>query len=97
MLTSAAVLTGKGNDSGPDGLIDMVTSGCAGLKLHEVRLTNRSLALLIKFQDWGSTPSAIDNCLTVCDEYDVQVSCATPVRLSRVIDAVYSATSIRTL
>lgn len=31
-----------------------------GLKLHE---------------DWGSTPAAIDNCLTVADEYDIQVIC----------------------
>lgn len=52
------IVTGKGNDSGPQGLIDQITAGAAGLKLHE---------------DWGSTPAAIDSCLTVCDEYDVQV------------------------
>ncbi|KAK9898287.1 urease [Cystobasidium minutum MCA 4210] len=53
------IVTGKGNDSGPQGLIDQITAGAAGLKLHE---------------DWGSTPAAIDSCLTVCDEYDVQVN-----------------------
>jgi urease len=51
--------TGKGNDSGPDGLVDIVRAGAVGLKLHE---------------DWGSTPSNIDCCLSVADEYDVQVS-----------------------
>ncbi|CAD6909486.1 unnamed protein product [Tilletia controversa] len=49
--------TGKGNDSGAVGLEEQVKAGCAGLKLHE---------------DWGSTPAAIDTCLTVCDKYDVQ-------------------------
>lgn len=51
--------TGKGNDSGPDGLVDIVKAGAVGLKLHE---------------DWGTTPSNIDQCLKVGDEYDVQVS-----------------------
>ncbi len=50
-------VTGKGNDSGPAGLRDMVQAGACGLKLHE---------------DWGSTPAAIDSCLSVCDELDVQ-------------------------
>lgn len=50
--------TGKGNDSGPIALEDIVRAGAAGLKLHE---------------DWGSTPSAIVNCLDVGDKYDVQV------------------------
>ncbi|KAK0556270.1 Urease [Tilletia horrida] len=49
--------TGKGNDSGLVGLEDQIKAGCAGMKLHE---------------DWGSTPAAIDACLTVCDKYDVQ-------------------------
>ncbi|GAA97137.1 uncharacterized protein L969DRAFT_94119 [Mixia osmundae IAM 14324] len=49
--------TGKGNDSGLPGLEDSIRAGAAGLKLHE---------------DWGSTPAAIDACLTVCDKYDVQ-------------------------
>ena len=51
--------TGKGNDSGPKALRDIVVSGAAGLKLHE---------------DWGTTPSAIVSALDVGDEFDVQVS-----------------------
>ena len=50
-------ITGKGNDSSARGLEDQCLAGAAGLKLHE---------------DWGSTPSAIDTCLEVCDKYDVQ-------------------------
>ncbi|QSZ29503.1 hypothetical protein DSL72_004017 [Monilinia vaccinii-corymbosi] len=50
-------ITGKGNDSDPAALREQVTAGACGLKLHE---------------DWGTTPSAIDSCLTVCDELDVQ-------------------------
>ncbi|KAI9824163.1 MAG: Urease [Phylliscum demangeonii] len=50
-------ITGKGNDSGTRGLREQVEAGAAGLKLHE---------------DWGSTPAAIDACLRVCDELDVQ-------------------------
>lgn len=57
------ITTGKGNDSGPQGLIDQVLAGAAGLKLHE---------------DWGSTPAAIDSCISVCDEYDVQVRGVAP-------------------
>ncbi|KAJ3554541.1 hypothetical protein NM688_g3056 [Phlebia brevispora] len=51
--------TGKGNDSGPTALEEIVKAGAAGLKLHE---------------DWGSTPAAISNCLDVGDKYDVQVN-----------------------
>ncbi|KAG9242787.1 hypothetical protein BJ878DRAFT_513825 [Calycina marina] len=50
-------ITGKGNDSSPVALREQVIAGACGLKLHE---------------DWGTTPSAIDSCLTVCDELDVQ-------------------------
>lgn len=50
-------ITGKGNDSDPRALREQCEAGAAGLKLHE---------------DWGSTPAAIDTCLSVCDEYDVQ-------------------------
>ena len=50
-------ITGKGNDSNPKALQEQVVAGAAGLKLHE---------------DWGTTPTAIDTCLSVCDEYDVQ-------------------------
>ena len=56
--------TGKGNDSGVAGLEDQVRSGACGLKLHE---------------DWGTTPAAIDNCLSVCDKYDVQVRLLVPL------------------
>lgn len=50
---------GKGNSSQTPGLIEQIQAGAMGLKLHE---------------DWGSTPAAIDTCLTVADEYDVQVA-----------------------
>src|SRR3977135_3513541 len=49
---------GKGNASRPAALEEMVEAGACALKLHE---------------DWGTTPAAIDCCLTVADEYDVQV------------------------
>ena len=51
--------TGKGNASLPEPLIEQVKAGAIGLKLHE---------------DWGTTPAAIDNCLNVADQYDVQVA-----------------------
>ncbi|MGN6504881.1 MAG: urease subunit alpha [Tepidisphaeraceae bacterium] len=51
--------TGKGNDSEPAGLEDQILAGAIGLKLHE---------------DWGTTPAAIDSCLSVADQYDVQVT-----------------------
>tara|TARA_B100002052_G_C15884013_1_gene600740 strand:+ start:1444 stop:3153 length:1710 start_codon:yes stop_codon:yes gene_type:complete len=50
---------GKGNASKPEAIIEQVKAGVCGLKLHE---------------DWGTTPSAIDNCLTVADKFDVQVA-----------------------
>ncbi|HEX4411874.1 MAG TPA: urease subunit alpha [Xanthobacteraceae bacterium] len=49
---------GKGNASRPAALEEMVKAGACSLKLHE---------------DWGTTPAAIDCCLSVADEYDVQV------------------------
>ncbi len=52
-------LLGKGNVSLPDPLREQIRAGVVGLKLHE---------------DWGTTPAAIDNCLTVADEMDVQVA-----------------------
>jgi urease subunit alpha len=52
-------LTGKGNTSAPEGLVDQVRAGVVGLKLHE---------------DWGTTPPAIDCCLSVADAEDVQVT-----------------------
>ncbi|GLQ53531.1 urease subunit alpha [Devosia nitrariae] len=51
-------LAGKGNASLPAPLEEMILAGAAALKLHE---------------DWGTTPAAIDNCLSVADAYDVQV------------------------
>ena len=50
-------ITGKGNDSDPAPLREQVSAGACGLKLHE---------------DWGTTPAAIDSCLSVCDEEDIQ-------------------------
>ena len=50
---------GKGNSAKPEGLVEQVQAGAMGLKLHE---------------DWGTTPKAIDTCLNVADEYDVQVA-----------------------
>ncbi|NCY25393.1 MAG: urease subunit alpha [Alphaproteobacteria bacterium] len=50
---------GKGNAALPAGLEEQIIGGAAGLKLHE---------------DWGTTPKAIDNCLSVADRYDVQIA-----------------------
>src|SRR5262245_5355219 len=49
---------GKGNASTPGGLVEQVEAGACGLKLHE---------------DWGATPAAIDSCLSVAEDLDVQV------------------------
>jgi urease subunit alpha len=49
---------GKGNASRPAGLIEQIEAGACALKLHE---------------DWGTTPAAIDCCLSVADDHDVQV------------------------
>jgi len=51
-------LSGKGNASQPGALVEMVNGGACALKLHE---------------DWGTTPAAIDCCLSVADDMDVQV------------------------
>jgi urease subunit alpha len=50
---------GKGNASKPAALVEQIKAGACALKLHE---------------DWGTTPAAIDNCLRVADELDVQVA-----------------------
>jgi len=50
---------GKGNATQPQALVEQVVAGACGLKLHE---------------DWGTTPAAIDNCLSVADDMDVQVA-----------------------
>jgi urease subunit alpha len=52
-------LTGKGNTSMSAGLIDQIRAGAIGLKLHE---------------DWGTTPAAIDCCLSVAEDEDIQVT-----------------------
>jgi urease subunit alpha len=49
---------GKGNASSPAGLVEQIEAGACGLKLHE---------------DWGTTPAAIDCCLSVADDMDIQV------------------------
>ena len=49
---------GKGNASLAPGLVEQIEAGACGLKLHE---------------DWGTTPAAIDNCLSVADDMDIQV------------------------
>ncbi len=51
--------TGKGNSAKPEGLGEQILAGAVGLKLHE---------------DWGTTPAAIDTCLTIADEHDIQVT-----------------------
>lgn len=49
---------GKGNSSLPQGLTEQIEGGACGLKLHE---------------DWGTTPATIDACLSIADDYDIQV------------------------
>ncbi len=51
-------ISAKGNTSVPAPLIEMIKAGACAMKLHE---------------DWGTTPATIDNCLSVADDYDVQV------------------------
>ena len=51
-------IAAKGNASRPAALEEMIKAGACAMKLHE---------------DWGTTPAAIDNCLSVADKYDVQV------------------------
>ena len=50
---------GKGNSALPRGLTEQIQGGACGLKLHE---------------DWGSTPAAIDMCLSVAEDHDIQVA-----------------------
>ncbi|BDG03351.1 urease subunit alpha [Anaeromyxobacter oryzae] len=52
-------LLGKGNAASPEGLAEQIRAGAVGLKLHE---------------DWGTTPAAIDTCLRIADQLDVQVA-----------------------
>lgn len=53
------VFTGRGNSSKPDGMKEQILAGAGGLKLHE---------------DWGTTPAAIDTCLGMAEDYDIQVT-----------------------
>ena len=56
---SISASSARATPPGPTALIEQVAAGACGLKLHE---------------DWGTTPAAIDSCLAVADEHDVQVA-----------------------
>ncbi len=74
---------GKGNCSLKDPLIEQVAAGAMGLKLHE---------------DWGTTPAAIDNCLAVADDMDVQVAIHTDtLNESGFVDTTIAAFRGRTI
>jgi len=74
---------GKGNVSVPDPAREQIRAGAIGLKLHE---------------DWGTTPAAIDNCLTVADELDVQVAIHTDtLNESGFLEATVAAIGGRTI
>ncbi|KAJ3278730.1 hypothetical protein HK104_002071 [Borealophlyctis nickersoniae] len=76
-------LTGKGNSSTPEGLDDQILAGAVGLKLHE---------------DWGTTPSAINTCLEMCDKYDIQALIHTDtLNESGFVDASIAAFKGRTI
>jgi urease subunit alpha len=74
---------GKGNASLPQPLEEMILAGACGLKLHE---------------DWGTTPAAIDNCLSVADAHDVQVAIHTDtLNESGFVEATIAAFKGRTI
>jgi urease subunit alpha len=74
---------GKGNSSGIATLEEQVEAGACGLKLHE---------------DWGSTPAAIDACLSVADRYDVQVAIHTDtINEAGYVDDTIAAIAGRTI
>ncbi|WP_438969812.1 urease subunit alpha [Methylophaga sp.] len=74
---------GKGNVSLPDPAREQITAGAIGLKLHE---------------DWGTTPAAIDNCLSVAEEMDVQVAIHTDtLNESGFVEATLEAFKGRTI
>ena len=74
---------GKGNGSLPDALREQIAAGAMGLKLHE---------------DWGTTPAAIDCCLSVADEMDVQVAIHTDtLNESGFVEATIDAFKGRTI
>ena len=75
--------TGKGNTAMPQGLPEQILAGAIGLKLHE---------------DWGTTPAAIDCCLRVADEHDVQVTIHTDtLNESGFVEATLAAFKGRTI
>jgi len=75
--------TGKGNTARPEGLAEQILGGAVGLKLHE---------------DWGTTPAAIDCCLGVADEHDVQVTIHTDtLNESGFVEATIAAFKGRTI
>jgi urease subunit alpha len=74
---------GKGNVSLPEPAREQIRAGAVGLKLHE---------------DWGTTPAAIDNCLKVADELDVQVAIHTDtLNESGFLEATLAAIAGRTI
>jgi urease subunit alpha len=74
---------GKGNVSVPEPAREQIAAGAIGLKLHE---------------DWGTTPAAIDNCLQVADELDVQVAIHTDtLNESGFLEATIAAIGGRTI
>jgi urease subunit alpha len=74
---------GKGNASSREPLAEQIEAGACGLKLHE---------------DWGTTPAAIDACLRVADEYDVQVAIHTDtLNESGFVDDTIAAIAGRTI
>jgi urease subunit alpha len=74
---------GKGNVSLPEPAREQIRAGAIGLKLHE---------------DWGTTPAAIDNCLKVADEFDVQVAIHTDtLNESGFLEATVAAIGGRTI
>jgi len=74
---------GKGNASLPGPLVEQIQAGAIGLKLHE---------------DWGTTPAAIDNCLSVADKLDVQVAIHTDtLNESGFVEATIKAFKGRTI
>ena len=76
-------LMGKGNASLPAALEEMILAGACGLKLHE---------------DWGTTPAAIDCCLRVADDQDVQVAIHTDtLNESGFVEATIAAFKGRTI
>jgi urease subunit alpha len=75
--------TGKGNTSKPEGLADQIAAGAMGLKLHE---------------DWGTSPAAIDCCLAIADQHDIQTTIHTDtLNESGFVEATIAAFKGRTI